>query len=100
MATAAGKPVDDVRSFRAADLIMLVRDDKGQPTYIALEASFTVAAKDIERAKRNAEYLQEFTGLPARGVVAAVDIGSGQRKNADTAGVHCYKIPVKDLEAD
>lgn len=100
MARASGKPESDVRSFREADLIMLVRDSDGQPAYVAVEASFTVAAKDIERAKRNAEYLHEFTGLPATGAVAGVEITSGQHRNASAAGVHCYTIPVKDLEAD
>ena len=90
MARASGKPENDVRSFREADLIMLVRDADGQPAYVAVEASFTVAAKDIERAKRNAEYLHEFTGLKAMAAVAGVEITSGQHRNASAAGVHCY----------
>lgn len=100
MARASGKPENDVRSFREADLIMLVRDADGQPAYVAVEASFTVAARDIERAKRNAEYLHEFTGLKAVAAVAGVEITSGQHRNASTAGVHCYTIPARDLEAD
>ena len=100
MARASGKHENNVRSFREADLIMLVRDAVGQPAYVTVEASFTVAARDIARAKRNAEYLHEFTGLPATGAVAGVEITSGQRRNAIAAGVHCYTIPVRDLEAD
>ena len=100
MARASGKPENDVRSFREADLIMLVRDADGQPAYVAVEASFTVAARDIERAKRNAEYLHEFTGLKAMAAVAGVEITSGQHRNASAAGVHCYTIPARDLEAD
>ena len=100
MARAAGKTENDVRSFREADLVMLVRDSNGEPAYIAVEASFTVASKDVNRAKRNAEYLEEFTGLPALGVVAGVDIATGREQNAKSVGVHCYHIPVKDLEAD
>ena len=100
MARASGKPDSDVRSFREADLIMLVRDTNGQPAYVAVEASFTIAAKDIERAQRNAEYLHEFTGLQARAAVAGVEITGGQYRNANAAGVHCYTIPAKDLEAD
>ena len=100
MARAAGKPESDVRSFREADLVMLVRNSSGHPAYIAVEASFTVGSNDIKRAKRNAEYLHEFTGLPAKGAVAGVDIGSGREQNANTDGVYCYRIPVRDLEAD
>ena len=100
MARASGKHENDVRSFREADLIMLVRDADGQPAYVAVEASFTVAARDIERARRNAEYLHEFTGLKAMAAVAGVEITSGQHRNASAAGVHCYTIPARDLEAD
>lgn len=100
MARDAGKPENDVRSFREADLVLLVRDGTGQPAYIAVEASFSVAGKDINRARRNAEYLHEFTGLPARGAVAGVDIASGRAKYANDNDVHCYHIPVKDLESD
>ena len=100
MARASGKHENDVRSFREADLIMLVRDADGQPAYVAVEASFTVAARDIERAKRNAEYLHEFTGLKAVAAVAGVEITRGQHRNASAAGVHCYTIPARDLEAD
>ncbi len=96
----SGKPANDVRSFRDADLIMLVKDAKGYPAYIAVEASFTVNNRDIERAKRNADYLYEFTGLPAVGVVAGVDIADGRLRNAAAVGVHCYLIPVKHLQAE
>ena len=100
MARSAGKAEDDVRSFRAADLVMLARDAEGHPAYIAVEASFTVGSNDIRRAKRNAEYLREFTGLPAKGAVAGVEIASGREQNANADGVYCYHIPVRDLEAD
>ena len=100
MARAANKPLDDVRSFENADLVLLAKDDAGSPSYIAVEASFTIAMSDIRRAKRNAEYLEQFTGLPSKGVVAGVEIESGQRQNADHAGVHYYQIPVRHLEAD
>ena len=100
MARAANKPLDDVRSFENADLVLLAKDDAGSPVYIAVEASFTIAMSDIRRAKRNAEYLEQFTGLPSKGVVAGVEIERGQRQNADHAGVHYYQIPVRHLEAD
>ena len=100
MAREAGKPQDHARSFREADLVMLAWDRQGRPAYIAVEASSTVASTDINRAKRNAEYLHEFTGLPARGVVAGVDIASGREQNAKAVGARCYRIPVRQLEAD
>ncbi len=72
MARGVGKPEGDVKSFREADLVLLARDDSGHPTYIAVEASYTVSGRDIRRARRNAEYLQELTGLSAKGAVAGV----------------------------
>ena len=96
----SGKLYDDVQSFRQADLVMLARDSNGQPAYIAVEDSFTVANTDIRRAKRNADYLAEFTGVPSKGAVAGVDIPSGREKNAKDHGIYCYRIPVRDLEAD
>ena len=96
----AGKAENDVRSFREADLVMLVRDDRGLPAYITVEASFTVANSDIRRARRNAQYLEEFTGLPAKAAVAGVDIALGREQNAVADGVFCYRIPTRDLEAD
>lgn len=100
MAKAANKPLSDVRSFENADLVLLAKDDEGNPVYIAVEASFTIAMSDIRRAKRNAEYLEEFTGLPGKGAVAGVEIESGKLHNARVEGVHWYEIPVKYLEAD
>ncbi len=100
MARGVGKPEGDVKSFREADLVLLARDDSGHPTYIAVEASYTVSGRDIRRARRNAEYLQELTGLSAKGAVAGVEIAQGREQNAITDGVHCYHIPVRDLESD
>ena len=100
MARAIGKPEDDVKSFREADIVLLVRDGVGYPAYIAIEASFTVASRDIRRARRNAEYLQELTGLPAKGAVAGVEIAPGREQNTISDGVHYYHIPARHLESD
>ena len=97
MARDSGKLVSDVDSFRKADLVILARDGNGYPAYLAVEASFTVDGRDIQRARRNAEYLHEFTGLPARAAVAGVDIPPRQYTNANVDGVYCYFIPVERL---
>ena len=100
MARGVGKPEGDVKSFREADVVLLAHDGSGNPAYIAIEASFTVGSRDIRRAKRNAEYLQELTGLSAKGAVAGVEIPPGREQNATTDGVHCYHIPVRHLASD
>lgn len=76
----------DLRSFRAADMIIEATDAAGQLHYVAVEVSFTADQRDIDRPIRNAGYLTRFTGKPAHAVVASVHtdrriddiIGSGQ----------------------
>ena len=62
----------DLRSFRAADMIIEATDATGQLHYIAVEVSFTADQRDIDRPIRNAGYLTRFTGKPAYAVVASV----------------------------
>ena len=62
----------DLRSFRAADMIIEATDAAGQLHYIAVEVSFTADQRDIDRPIRNAGYLSRFTGRPAHAVVASV----------------------------
>lgn len=65
-------PPGDLRSFRAADMIIEATDAAGQLHYIAVEVSFTAEQRDIDRPIRNAGYLTRFTGKPAHAVVASV----------------------------
>ena len=62
----------DLRSFRAADMIIEATDAAGQLHYVAVEVSFTADQRDIDRPIRNAGYLTRFTGKPAHAVVASV----------------------------
>ena len=62
----------DLRSFRAADMIIEATDAAGQLHYVAVEVSFTTDQRDIDRPIRNAGYLTRFTGKPAHAVVASV----------------------------
>ena len=62
----------DLRSFRAADMIIEATDAAGQLHYIAVKVSFTADQRDIDRPIRNAGYLTRFTGKPAHAVVASV----------------------------
>ena len=62
----------DLRSFRAADMIIEATEAAGQLHYIAVKVSFTADQRDIDRPIRNAGYLTRFTGKPAHAVVASV----------------------------
>lgn len=100
MARALGEEQSQVASFRNADMVMHVLDDKGQPAYVAIEASFTVDSNDINRAVRNAGYLTRFTGLPAFPVVAGVAVMPEAQEEVDTEKVFLYKISPRELQSE
>ena len=100
MARALGEEKSQVDSFRNADMVMHVLDDKGQPAYVAIEASFTVDSNDINRAVRNAGYLTRFTGLPAFPVVAGVAVMPEAQEEVDTEKVFLYKISPRELQSE
>ena len=100
MARALGEEQSQVASFRNADMVMHVLDDKGQPAYVAIEASFTVDSNDINRAVRNAGYLTRFTGLPAFPAVAGVAVMPEAQEEVDTEKVFLYKISPRELQSE
>ena len=100
MARALGEEQSQVASFRNADMVMHVLDDKGQPAYVAIEASFTVDSNDINRAVRNAGYLTQFTGLPAFPAVAGVAVMPEAQEEVDTEKVFLYKISPRELQSE
>ena len=63
-------PVNTRRSFNRADLVCQARDSSGHTTWCAVEISWTVAPRDLERARRNADLLRQATGQPAHAFVA------------------------------
>ena len=62
----------DRRSFLNADIIADALDSQGNECFIAVEVSYTVQAKDTDRAIRNASYLTRFTGKPSYMAVTGV----------------------------
>ena len=100
MARALGEEKSQVASFRNADMVMHVLDDKGQPAYVAIEASFTVDSNDINRAVRNAGYLTRLTGLPAFPAVAGVAVMPEAQEEVDTEKVFLCKISPRELQSE
>ena len=60
-----------LRSFRDADLV-IEASDGSSVHYITVETSYTADQRDTDRAERNAQFLEEFTGQTARAVIASV----------------------------
>ena len=100
MAQALNEEEGQIESFKNADMVMHVLDDKGQPAYVAIEASFTVGSYDVTRAVRNADYLKQFTGLPAFPAVAGTAVMPEAQTEIDTAGVFLYKIRPRELQSE
>ena len=92
LAAAAEESENEVQSFRNADMVLLVQDSYGQPHYLALEVSYRVAADDIRRAKRNADYLQRFTTMPSLGAVVGVIVTQSVQHEADDNNVKWHRI--------
>ena len=100
VATAQGEAANEAESFRNADLVMNVRDANGQPGYVALDASFTVADNDIRRAVRNAGYLHQYTGTPCYAAVASVEVLPEAQAEIDAGKVLLYRIPARELQSE
>ncbi len=89
----------DIRSFRLADLIMSVVDERGQLYYVATEISFTVDGRDTTRAIRNAEFLNRFTGWPTRAAVAGVR-RDNEIVGIESSRVFWYELDKSNLEVE
>ena len=95
-----GEPANEVDSFRHADLVLHVRNTKGHPGYIAVEASFTVNANDVRRAVRNAAYIRKYTGVASYAVVAGVDVMPEAQELIDQGEAYLYLIRPRDLQPE
>ena len=90
----------DLRSFRAADMIIEATDAAGQLHYIAVEVSFTADQRDIDRPIRNAGYLTRFTGQPAHAVVAAVRTDRRIEDIIDRGQVHWHQLRERSAQRE
>ena len=97
-ADTSGVPPNELESFRAIDLVMRGIDrtsPTGQQQYIVIECSATVASNDVARAKRNAAYMTQFTGLPSKAVVIGTEIPPGIAILAERESVFCVTLTDK-----
>ena len=97
-ADTSGIPVNDLRSFRRADLVMeAVSLDTGEACYIAVEISYTVNGRDTSRAIRNAGFLRRFTGKDALAVVAGVRKDDRVDEDIAANGVAWHELDDEDM---
>ena len=93
-------PASHLRSFRLADLVMEVANADGETSFVAVEISFTVNGRDIERAVRNAGFLSRFTGRPARAAVAGARLDERIRDRLESEGVFWYELSPESLDVE
>jgi transcription antitermination factor NusG len=88
----------DLRSFHRADLVISVTDEQDRPSYVAVEMSYTADERDTTRAIRNAEYLERFTGQPARAAIAGLR-RDRRIEDIDPGEVFWYELPESILDS-
>ena len=84
-------PPNILRSFSYADLVIEATDGDGT-RYIAVEISYTADSRDCERALRNAGLLTQFTGMPARAVVASVRNDREATELMESNGIYWHPL--------
>ena len=95
----SGIEASDLKSFRAADLVVQATDGSDL-IYIAVEVSFTADHRDTNRALRNADFLKRFTGHRARAAIASVRNDDHVTEQVRKGLVHWYSIDQHSLNPD
>ena len=88
---------DELRIFRATDVVSQTVDDAGRKSYILVEACVTVDKRVTDRALRNAEILTEATTIPARAAVCGRDIASDAESVIASGDIHWHQFGSKDF---
>ena len=91
-------PANDLRSFRAADLIIEARDDMGEICFVAVEVSYTANGRDTYRAIRNADFMSRFTGKRAYSVVTGLRRDDSIEHAIASGDVQWYQLAPEALE--
>ena len=81
---------DESNDLHEVDLIISSSPDN---RHLAIEASISAGASDIERAKRRAEILSAVTGGVATPMVITSNLEPEQQRQADAAAVTIFIVP-------
>lgn len=99
-ADTANISVDDLRSFRVADLIMEAAAEDGEICYVAVEISYTANGRDTRRAVRNAEFLTRFTGKRSFAVVSGLHRDDRIQDGIESGEVFWHQLTAAQLDAE
>ena len=90
---------NQLRSFRDADLVIEASD--GNSThYIAVETSYTADQRDTDRAERNVQFLENFTGQTAHAVIASVRNDRYVNSRVESEAISWYPLPDRGPEPE
>ena len=99
-ADVSGIALGEIASFIDADLVIEVIDGDGQTAYVATEISYTANRRDTGRAIRNAGFLSQFTGQPARPAIASIRNDPEIADLISGGQVYWHTIYDRDLEPE
>ncbi len=95
-----GITVDDLRSFRVADLIIEAAAEDGEICYVAVEISYTANGRDTKRALRNAEFMTRFTGKRSFAVVSGLNRDDRIQDSIESGELFWHQLTPEQLEAE
>ena len=90
----------DLRNFRRAHLILEAADKDGETCYVAVEISFTANGRDTDRAIRNADLMQRFTGKRSVAAVAGLYKDNRIAETLESGSVFWYQLDPEQLEVE
>ena len=83
-------------SFIEADLVTHAKDGMGEDHYIAAEVSYTVGSNDVDRAIRNAEFLEKLTDKESHAMVVGNEINGMAGIIIEREGIPWYQLRRRD----
>lgn len=92
--------VDDLRSFRVADLIMEATAEDGEVCYVAVGISYTANGRDTSRVIRNAEFMTRFTGKRSFAVVSGLYRDDRIQDTIESGELFWHQLTPEQLEAE
>ena len=87
-------------SFMHADAVAEATDEEGRARYVAIELSFTAQKNDVDRAIRNAEFITQFTGVPASAAVAGLRMADEIRGDVESGNVFWHELPESIMQPE
>lgn len=91
-------PLNELISFRGADLVIDAVDAAGAPCYVVGEVSYTLDERDTARAMRNVGILTRFTGRPAHAAVAGLRVDDHIRDVVASGEVYWHQLSDEALK--